>query len=222
MTYFAIAANGTLASLVNVTTLTEFDPSIEEENLTPLTGKVRRKTYSGIMRHDGYIDSALVFNVMRVSYYRTFMNTVFGGFNVASKAVALTLLTEDGYYTSFVGRVEKPTFAYANEAWLKNIRFPLSNLIKQTVTKSSNVTLTSSERLVYGDTSGGSVTLTLPAASAVGANTVLSVQKTSASNTLTIQRGGSDTVEGGTSVSLTANYGRYDLYSDGVSAWKIV
>ena len=95
MTYFAIAANGTLASLVNVTTLTEFDPSIEEEFLTPLTGKVRRKLYSGVMRHDGYIDSVLVFNVMRVSYYRTFMNSIFGGFTTASKAVALTLLTPE-------------------------------------------------------------------------------------------------------------------------------
>jgi hypothetical protein len=222
MTYFAIAANGTLTSLVNVTTLTEFDPSIESEFLTPLTGKVRRKTYSGIMRHDGYIDSVLFFNLMRVSYYRTFMNTVFGGFTTPSKAVALTLFTEDEYYTPFLGRVEKAAFTPVNDVWIRDVRFPLSNLIKQTVTKSSNASLTTSERLVYGNTAGGNVTLTLPAASAIGANTVVSAQKTSASNTLTIQRAGSDTVEGGTSVALTANYGRYDLYSDGVSAWKVV
>lgn len=221
MTYFAIAANGTLASLVNVTTLTEFDPSIEEENLTPLTGKVRRKTYSGVMRHDGYIDSVLFFNLMRVSYYRTFMNTVFGGFNVASKAVALTLLTEDGYYTPFLGRVEKPTFAYANEAWLKNVRFPLSNLIKQAVSKSANYTVTTSDRLINVDTSGGSVTLALPALAGVTVNTVFSAVKTSASNSLIFDPNSSELIEGASTYTLTAQYSRIDFYSDG-SQWKVI
>jgi hypothetical protein len=221
MTYFAIAANGTLASLVNVTTLTEFDPSIEEEKLTPLTGKVRRKTYAGVMRHDGYIDSELFFNVMRVSSYRTFMNTIFGGFNVASKAVALTLLTEDGYYTSFVGRVEKPTFAYTNEAWLKNIRFPLSDLIKQAVPKSSNYTVTTSDRLINVDTSGGSVTLALPALAGVTVNTVFSAVKTSASNSLIFDPNSSELIEGASTYTLTAQYSRIDFYSDG-SQWKVI
>lgn len=222
MTYFAIAANGTLASLVNVTTLTEFDPTILPEYLTPLTGKVRRKTYSGVMRHDGYIDSVLFFNLMRVSYYRTFMNTVFGGFNVASKAVALTLLTEDGYYTPFLGRVEKPTFAYANEAWLKNVRFPLSNLIKQAVSKSANYTVTTSDRLINVDTSGGNVTLTLPALSGVTVNTVYSfVKSASASNNLVIDPNSSELIEGASTYTLTALYSRIDVYSDG-SQWRIV
>lgn len=221
MTYFAIAANGTLASLVNVTTLTEFDPSIEEEKLTPLTGKVRRKTYAGVMRHDGYIDSELFFNVMRVSSYRTFMNTVFGGFNVASKAVALTLLTEDGYYTPFTGRVEKPSFAYANEAWLKNVRFPLSNLIKQAVSKSSNYTVTTSDRLINVDTLGGSVTLALPALAGVTVNTVFSAVKTSASNSLIFDPNSSELIEGASTYTLTAQYSRIDFYSDG-SQWKVI
>lgn len=222
MTYFAIAANGTLASLVNVTTLTEFDPSIEEEKLTPLTGKVRRKTYAGVMRHDGYIDSELFFNVMRVSSYRTFMNTIFGGFNVASKAVALSLLTEDGYYTSFVGRVEKPTFAYANEAWLKNIRFPLSNLIKQTVSKSANYTVTTSDRLINVDTSGGNVTLALPALAGVAQNVPFSfVKAVSGSNNLVIDPNGSETIEGASTYTLTALYSRIDVYSDG-SQWRVI
>lgn len=222
MTYFGIAANGTLASLVNVTTLAEFDPSIEEEFLTPLTGKVKRKTYAGVMRHDGYIDSTLYFNVMRLSYYRAFMNTVFGGFTVASKAVALTLLTEDGYYTPYLGRIEKPSFAYANETWLKNVRFPLSNLIKQAVSKSANYTVTTSDRLINVDTSGGSVTLALPALSGVTINTVYSaVKAVSGSNNLVIDPNGSETVENASTYTLTALYSRVDLYSDG-SQWRII
>lgn len=222
MTYFGIAANGTLASLVNVTTLTEFDPSIEEEFLTPLTGKVKRKTYAGVMRHDGYIDSTLYFNVMRLSYYRAFMNTVFGGFTVASKAVALTLLTEDGYYTPHLGRIEKPSFAYANEAWLKNVRFPLSNLIKQAVSKSANYTVTTSDRLINVDTSGGSVTLALPAIAGVAQNVPFSVVKAvSGSNNLVINPDGAETIEGASTYTLTALYSRIDFYSNG-SEWKVI
>ena len=221
MTYFAIAANGTLASLVNVTTLTEFDPSIEEEFLTPLTGKVRRKLYSGVMRHDGYIDSVLVLNVMRVSYYRTFMNSIFGGFPTASKAVALTLLTAEGYYTPFLGRVEKPTFAYANEAWLKNVRFPLSNLIKQSATKTSNFTVTTSTRLLVGDTTSGDITFALPALAGVTVNTVFSFEKSAAANSLILDPNSSELINGASTYTLTAQYARVDIYSDG-SAWQVI
>lgn len=222
MTYFAIAANGTLASLVNVTTLTEFDPSIESEFLTPLTGKVRRKTYSGIMRHDGYIDSVLFFNLMRVSYYRTFMNTVFGGFTTPSKAVALTLFTEDEYYTPFLGRIEKPAFTPVNDVWIRDVRFPLSNLIKQAVSKSANYTVTTSDRLINVDTSGGSVTLALPALSGVTINTVYSaVKAVSGSNNLVINPDGAETIDGASTYTLTALYSRIDFYSNG-SEWKVI
>lgn len=222
MAYFAIAANGTLASLVNIATLTEFSPTTLPDFLTPLTGKVRRKTYSGIMRHDGYIDSALYFDIMRVSAYRAFMNTVFGGFNVASKAVALTLLTEDGYYTPFLGRVEKATFTPVNDVWIRDVRFPLSNLIKQAVSKSANYTVTTSDRLINVDTSGGNVTLALPALSGVTINTVYSaVKAVSGSNNLVIDPNGAETIEGASTYTLTALYSRIDFYSNG-SEWKVI
>lgn len=221
MAYFAIAANGTLASLVNIATLTEFSPTTLPDFLTPLTGKVRRKTYSGIMRHDGYIDSALYFDILRVSAYRTFMNTIFGGFNLASKAVALTLLTEDGYYTPFLGRVEKATFTPVNDVWIREVRFPLSNLIKQASTKTSNFTVTTSTRLLEGDTTSGDITFALPALAGVTANTVFSFVKTASANSLIIDPNGSESVENASTYTLTAQYARADLYSDG-SQWRII
>jgi hypothetical protein len=221
MTYFAIAANGTLASLVNVTTLTEFDPTILPEYLTPLTGKVRRKTYAGVMRHDGYIDSALYFDVMRVSYYRTFMNTVFGGFTTPSKAVALTLLTEDGYYTPFTGRIEKASFTPVNDVWIRDVRFPLSNLIKQSSTKTANFTVTTSTRLLVGDTTSGDITFALPALAGVTANTVYSFVKSASANSLILDPNSSELIEGASTYTLTAQYARVDIYSDG-SQWKVI
>lgn len=221
MAYFAIAANGTLASLVNVATLTEFYPSIEEEYLTPLTGKVRRKTHGAVMRHDGYIDSVLFFNIMRVSAYRAFMNGVFGGFTVASKAVALTLFTEDEYYTPFTGRIEKPTFTPFNRTWIRDVRFPLSNLIKQSSTKTSNFTVTTSTRLLQGDTTSGSVTFALPALAGVAQNVPFSFVKVAAANSLILDPNSTEQIEGASTYTLTALNDRVDIYSNG-SEWKVI
>lgn len=221
MAYFAIAANGTLASLVNVATYTEFHPSVLPEFVTPLTGKVRRKTYSGVMRHDGYIDSVLAFDLMRVSAFRAFTNAILGGFTTASKAVALTLFTEDEYYTPFTGRIEKGTYTPVNKDWIRDVRFPLSNLIKQSSTKTSNFTVTTSTRLLVGDTTSGSITFALPALAGVTANTVYSFVKSASANNLVLDPNSSETIEGASTYTLTALYSRVDIYSDG-SQWKVI
>lgn len=60
----------------------------------------------------------------------------------------------------------------------------------------------------------GAVTITMPAGSDIGRGGRLIVQDTSgaaASNNITIQRKGSDTVNGGTSIGITGNYGRREL-----------
>lgn len=222
MTYFAIAANGTLASLVNVTTLTTYDPTVLPEYLTPLLGKVKRRTLSGTARNVGYIESQLVFDILRWSDYRTFMNAIFGGFETASKAVALTLLTTDNYYTPFLGKIEPPTFTPANDYWIRDVRFPLNALVKQSVSKSANYTVTASDRLINVDTSGGDVTLALPAISGVTANVPFSfVKSASASNNLVIDPNSTEQIEGASTYTLTAQYARVDIYSDG-SQWRIV
>jgi hypothetical protein len=73
--------------------------------------------------------------------------------------------------------------------------------------------------MVLATTSGGTVTITLPAATSPAANTPFCFWKQSAANSLVIQRAGADTVGAGTSITLTALNERAELVSDGVSAW---
>lgn len=66
-------------------------------------------------------------------------------------------------------------------------------------------------------------TFTLPAANAVNAGQMLVISDlaggVSATNTLTIARAGSDTINGATSLVLNAAYALAVLWSDGTSAW---
>lgn len=77
--------------------------------------------------------------------------------------------------------------------------------------------------VIVGVTSTASArTITLPAATAVKAGLPYYVKDESGgagTNNITIQRAGSDTVDGATSVAITANYGAKALYSDGASKW---
>lgn len=69
---------------------------------------------------------------------------------------------------------------------------------------------------------GAAWTLTLPAASSVPPGKVLWVKKVSAGVTHTIQRAGSNTIDGAASFTLPTQYQARALMSDGVSGWMIV
>lgn len=88
----------------------------------------------------------------------------------------------------------------------------------------ANTTLTADDAgVVLVNAAGGNVTVTLPAAAAANGRPlrlVLARTDTSA-NTVTIQRAGSDTIEGLTSL-LLAQRRRLTLVSDGVSGWIIL
>jgi len=81
-------------------------------------------------------------------------------------------------------------------------------------------TLVASDRFVAVDSTSGAYALTLMAANAVPANTVVYFFHETGGNTVT--RAGADTINGGTTIALnTANPVRR-LKSDGVSAWTSV
>lgn len=209
-----------LSSLVNLAVAYSLTAHVLPSNFVPLTGAVQRRSNAGRRRDDGAIVGALQVDIAERADLNVFMDAVFGGWVTPSVRVYMTLLTEDGWYNPMRVWLEKPTFQVAPGGALVNVQFPLFDAVVQSVTKAANASLTTSERLAYGDTSGGNVTLTLPAASAVNAHTVMSVAKTATANTLTVQRAGGDTLNGGTSVALTANGARVDLVSDGVSKWR--
>jgi hypothetical protein len=65
-------------------------------------------------------------------------------------------------------------------------------------------------------------TLTLPATSSLEDNHLLIIQDESGSggtHTITIQRAGSDTINGATNVTITSNYGRRTLIKSGAGKW---
>lgn len=75
---------------------------------------------------------------------------------------------------------------------------------------SAAATLTNADDVVLVDTSGGSVTVTLPLASRSPGKWVW-IKKMTAANTLTAQRAGSDTIDGATTLAWTTQYKVYAL-----------
>ncbi len=73
-----------------------------------------------------------------------------------------------------------------------------------------------SDDLLLVDTSAGSVTLTLPAASTVRGQW-FEVKKLTAANTLTLDPAGSETIDGAATLAWTAQYQCYTVYSDGTT-----
>lgn len=65
-----------------------------------------------------------------------------------------------------------------------------------------DITLTAGTDVALCDTSGGSITVTLPPAN-THSGQLYQIKKTSASNTLTVEGDGSDPVDGGTSSAWT-------------------
>jgi hypothetical protein len=88
----------------------------------------------------------------------------------------------------------------------------------------ANYTAASTDTWIYYTSITAARTVTLPAASAVTAGSWVVVGDASGSangtKTITIQKAGSDTVNGGTSIALSTAYGAATLYSDGTSKWS--
>jgi len=211
----------TLAGLVNIETVTDDPPFTVADNAVPLTGSVGTRLGSGRYRWDGAIRSELRFSVLRRDKYRALMLALFGTPTTSCAQLFFTLIDENGYYSPFRFYVDKPATIgeWVNGAQIMDVVLPLYGGVLQASTKTGTYTMTASDRLIYGDTTSAGFTLTLPAANAVQANTVVSVEKVVAANTLTVQRAGTDTINGGTSVTLTSNRSRWDLVSNGSTAW---
>lgn len=97
------------------------------------------------------------------------------------------------------------------------------NIDQRTTVADANYIILATDRYVAITSITASRTLTLPAASAVNAGQSLTIEdesgSVSATNTVVIQRAGSDAVNGGTSVTITLAYGKMVLISNGSNAW---
>jgi hypothetical protein len=95
--------------------------------------------------------------------------------------------------------------------------------VTSTATAAGTTVLTTSTTVCQVFTGATTQSVTLPAANAFGAGVayVLRIKNVS-TGTVTINRAGADTIDGGTSTTLTGGSKQsVDLISDGVSAWYI-
>ena len=72
------------------------------------------------------------------------------------------------------------------------------------------------------DTSGGAITINLPALSGVTAGTEIRVKLKTAGNTLTLDGNLSETIDGSTTYTLTVQNQAVTLVSDGSSNWEVI
>lgn len=90
----------------------------------------------------------------------------------------------------------------------------------------ANATVVSTDSALLYSAITAARTVTLPAANAVpvGFRILVSDASGSASgvNTITLNRAGADTINGGASVAINAAYGCRELVSDGVSKWTVI
>lgn len=69
------------------------------------------------------------------------------------------------------------------------------------------------------DATAGAIVATLPAASASKGWFILIVKTDSGGNNVTVTRAGSDTIEGATTVALSAQYQKWAGYNSGATPW---
>lgn len=98
------------------------------------------------------------------------------------------------------------------------------NIDQATSTGDANYTILSTDRMVYHTSLTAARTDTLPAANSINAGQQFIINdfsgSASASNTVTLQRSGSDTINGINSlVAINAQYGAGIFWSDGISKW---
>jgi len=114
----------------------------------------------------------------------------------------------------------------ASDANLAQVRKSLDRLFGGGLASlSANTTLTVDDAgLVLVNASAAARTITLPAANALGGRPIrFQIEKTdSSANTVTIQRAGADTIEGGTSVVLSGQWASVTLVSDGAGSWVLL
>lgn len=221
MPQFYFCLGSSLSGLANLATTYDLTAHVLPSNFVPLTGAVQRRANSGRRRDDGAITSSLQIDIAERADLNAFMNAVFGGWTTPSVKRYLSLIDENGYYSPFYGWIDKPTYQIAPGGMLVGIQFALNDLVLQEVTKSANYTVTASDRLIEADTSGGNITLALPAAASVGAYTPFAFVKTANANSLILDPDGSELIDGAATKTLTAQYSRVDIVSNG-SAWVTV
>jgi len=143
-------------------------------------------------------------------------NEVVDAANIASNTTAIAGKQASGSYAVTTNNLSD----------LSNITTARANLgiDKKTAVADANYTILATDKVIQVTSITAPRTFTLPAANAVNAGYSVIVQDISGSvtttNTVTVQRAGSDAVNGGTNEAIQSAYGTRVFISDGVSKWN--
>ena len=100
---------------------------------------------------------------------------------------------------------------------------PITPLLTSISNTDSPYTVLATDDIIVVDCSGGVVTVNLPAVTATPKRLeIKDATGNSGANNITVNRNGSDTIDGGTSSTLSTNYASLTLCSDGSSQWMIL
>lgn len=226
LTRFAIGT--TMAGILNIEVnyLTTDLIGVPPDGRVPLVGSIGRRA-NGVLKRDGFKNGKWALDITGQEAFNAFLLSQFGSYTLNSKSLYVSTIDETGKYSPYLCNVERPSTVDGTAIPAisgKHLTPAICNLIDcilQTVTKSANATITTSERFVYVDTSGGSRTMTLPAVAGVTAYTVYSFLKSSASNSMILDGNGSELIAGATTHTSTALNARVDIYTDGI-AWYVL
>lgn len=215
--YFAIGS--TLANMVNVETYLDA-PQVLNMGRVPAVGSVKERDLAGILTRTGKINSHWLFDAPTDAGRIAFNAAAFGDQTTASAELYISTLDDTGHYSPYLVVVDRPveqedyTLVFGG-VYVRALTVNLFNCRVQSLSKSANYTVTTSDHLIYMDTSGGSRTFALPALSGVNPNVVYSFIKTSASNNLVLDPNSTETIDGASTKTVTALNARVDIISNG-------
>lgn len=222
--YFAFGT--TLANMTNLSAFINVVPHVMPITggmPMPLLGNAGMRVLSGRLRRNGHAVGAWMFDDFETQdELDEFLIALFGSFTISSKELYVSTIDEHGFYSPFKCDVDcvypGQTLSQTNGIPVQ-ARFDLVGGQLQSLNKSANYTVTTADHLIYVDTSGGDVTLSLPAVAGVNPNVTYAVVKTSASNSLILDPNGSETFDSAGTKTVTPLNARLDYYTDGTK-WK--
>ncbi len=226
--YFSFGS--TLAAQTNIETYTLFPPDfLPDRGGMPvaLQGGVSRQLLSGRSIRQGFMNGAMVLDAFQDGHdtLNTLLYALFGGLTIASKRWYFIAPDASGHYAPFQGYIGNPYLGQTAKESVNGIPydlvFPLTACVLQSLTKTANYTVTTSDHLIYADTSSGSITFALPALSGVTADIVYRFLKTSASNSMILDGNGSETIDLATTLTKTAIYSDVSIIKSG-SGWVTI
>jgi len=224
ISYFAFAA--TLAGLTNVETVVRTPPQVLEGGRIPLNRPNKERMLDSSAVRNGKINTPLRLDALTEAE-RIALNTfLFGSQSLAGKQLYASALDEFRFFSPFAVYVDRP---YEGQdyrlvpggSWVRDLVLPCWNWTLQVAAINSSGSVTTSQHYVQSNTSSASVTLDLPALAGVVENVVYSFHKVHASNSLVLNPDGSETIDGGSTKTLTANGSRVDIIKSG-SGWVTV